>query len=194
MDCEWSGHVCWSKPFHPQVETLGQRWRQLQIQRENWERKRTQPSPSCCPCSVLGLVFTCFCFVWQRLLLSWRTRSRQPKWYVTTRKPRVRSQPLSKRAACTRVANPASVITRLPLQHVLRLDGCDFWHCGKHVRTVHGSPLHAVAVINLPLPGLFVYVELLKTNTRSLHDPLHKPRFPSKLIKIIKTLLKNSAY
>lgn len=100
----------------------------------------------------------------------------------------MRSEPLSQGAACVRVANPASsVITRLSLQHVLGFDGCDFRHCGEHVRTVHGSPLHAVAVINLPLSRLFVYVELLKTNTRSLHNPLHKPRFSSELIEVVKT-------
>jgi hypothetical protein len=56
---------------------------------------------------------------------------------------------------------------------------------------VHGCPLHAVAVVYLPLPGLFVNVELLKTNTRSLQDPLHMPRFSSELIEVVKTPLKD---
>lgn len=61
------------------------------------------------------------------------------------------------------VTNGGVNVTRLSLQHVLRLHCCDFRNRGEHVRTVDRGPLHAVPVVNLPFSGLFVYVKLFKT-------------------------------
>lgn len=64
-------------------------------------------------------------------------------------------------------------ITRLSLQHVLCLYGCYFGNGGEHMRTVDRGPLHAVPVVNLPFPSLFVYVKLVRTKHRHMYICVH---------------------
>lgn len=67
--------------------------------------------------------------------------------------------------------NSGIKITRLSLQHMFCLHCCYFRHCGEHMGAVDRSSFHAIPMVDLPLPGLFVYVKLLtqeKTHTRLL--------------------------
>lgn len=57
--------------------------------------------------------------------------------------------------------------TWLPLEEVLSLNGGDLGHCGEDVRTVGGRTLHAVAMIDLPLTGFLVHIELGRKGGKS---------------------------
>lgn len=50
--------------------------------------------------------------------------------------------------------------TWLSLEQMLCLHGCHLRDSGKDVRTVTGSPLHAVAVVDAPVSSLLVQAEL----------------------------------
>lgn len=71
------------------------------------------------------------------------------------------------------VTNWGVNITRLPLQHVFCLYCCYFRNRGEHVRTMDGGPLHAVPVVDLPFPSLFVYVKLFKTKHKHTSICVH---------------------
>lgn len=68
------------------------------------------------------------------------------------------------------VTNSGIIITRFSLQHVFCLYCCNFRNCGENMSTVDGRALHAIPVINLPFPSLFVYVKLWKQNKHTHVD------------------------
>lgn len=53
---------------------------------------------------------------------------------------------------------------------MLSLNGGDLGHCSEDVSTVGGCALHAVAVIDLPLTGFLVHVELGREGSQGLED------------------------
>lgn len=56
-----------------------------------------------------------------------------------------------------------SRLTWFAFQQILWLCAGDFRHSGEDMRTVHCRPLHAVAVVDLPVTGLLVQVELSRS-------------------------------
>lgn len=67
-------------------------------------------------------------------------------------------------AAEISVTNSEVIITRLSPQHVFCLYCSYFRNRGEHMSTMDCGSLHAIPMINLPFPSLFVYVKLLKKN------------------------------
>lgn len=59
------------------------------------------------------------------------------------------------------MTNAGVIITRLSPEHMFCLYCCYFRNCGEHMSTVDCCSLHAIPMINLPFPSLFVYVKLL---------------------------------
>lgn len=60
--------------------------------------------------------------------------------------------------------------TWFPLQQVLCLDGSDLRHGGEDVGAVGGSPLYAVAVVDLSITCLLVHIELNGTERDQFSD------------------------
>lgn len=56
--------------------------------------------------------------------------------------------------------------TGFPVKHVIGLHRRDLRDGGENVRAVHGGSLQTVAVVDLPLPCLSVYIELSKQTER----------------------------
>lgn len=54
------------------------------------------------------------------------------------------------------------------MQHVIGLHGSDLRYSGERVSTVDSCAFQTVAVVDLPLPSLLVYVEL-RENHRERH-------------------------
>lgn len=59
------------------------------------------------------------------------------------------------------------IITRFSPEHMFCLYCCYFRNCGEHMSTVDCCSLHAIPMINLPFPSLFVYVKLLGKHTHT---------------------------
>lgn len=57
--------------------------------------------------------------------------------------------------------------TRLPVQHVVGLHRRDLGDGGENMRAVHCGSLQAVAVVDLPLACLSVYIELTHTHKQN---------------------------
>ena len=78
-------------------------------------------------------------------------------------------------------------LTRLPLEQVLCFERCDVGDGGEDVGCVGRSPLQAVPVVDLPVAGLRVHIELkrssqLKGTTThvSLPHKFHTPTYSSR--------------